>query len=196
MWNTILGEPVLGPLVGKGIELTRLSVVTTTWGKWKELHPETTVLSLQTGHYRDYAEGAAYRDYFATDNLMFNVPFADKRLANKAEILALQSPDKKSPPVAISSEFLKKNPIYRVEVSGAKYLVLTDSSGAHRVYEDDGTEFNAWDGDSALADKQGQSWKLTETGLEGGSKTLARISSHNAFWFGWHAAYPDTKLIK
>ena len=37
-------------------------------------HPGTTVLSLETGHERDYSEGAAYRDYFATDELMFAVP--------------------------------------------------------------------------------------------------------------------------
>lgn len=35
LWNTIKGEPVLGPLVDKGIALEHLSVVTTTWGDWK-----------------------------------------------------------------------------------------------------------------------------------------------------------------
>ena len=48
LWNTIYGEPVVGPLVGKGIQLERLSVVTTTWGAWKARHPDTTVLSLKT----------------------------------------------------------------------------------------------------------------------------------------------------
>ena len=86
-WNTLLGEPVVGPLVGKGIALERLPVVTTTWGQWKKLHPETTVLSLKTGHSRDYSEGQAYREYFATDDLMFNVPKLDKRLKNKACLL-------------------------------------------------------------------------------------------------------------
>ena len=45
LWNTIKGEPVLGPLVDKGIKLEHLSVVTTTWGEWKRRHPKTTVLS-------------------------------------------------------------------------------------------------------------------------------------------------------
>ncbi len=31
-------------LVGKGIALLRRPVVTTTWGEWKKLHPNTTVL--------------------------------------------------------------------------------------------------------------------------------------------------------
>jgi hypothetical protein len=48
-----------------------LPVVTTTWAEWKRAHPETTVLSLDTGYKRDYSEGAAYRQYFATDALIF-----------------------------------------------------------------------------------------------------------------------------
>lgn len=91
MWSTIRGAPVIGPLVGKGIELKPLYVVTTTWGKWKQLHPETDVLSLRTGHTRDYGEGVAYRRYFATDRLMFTVPKLDDRLKNKDEVLIIRN---------------------------------------------------------------------------------------------------------
>ena len=72
LWNTLTGKPVVGPLINKGIELEHLSVVTTTWGEWKRRHPDTSVLSLKTGHRRDYGEGVAYQEYFATDNMMFN----------------------------------------------------------------------------------------------------------------------------
>ena len=91
LWSTLTGTPVVGTLVGKGIELQPLYVVTTTWKEWRQRHPGTQVLSLDTGHRRDYSEGAAYRDYFATDRLMFSVPARDDRLANKAEVLALRS---------------------------------------------------------------------------------------------------------
>ena len=74
MWSTTRGEPVIGPLVGQEIRLIPRTVVTTTWGRWKTLHPETTVLTLATGHRRDYGEGVAYHSYFATDRLMFQVP--------------------------------------------------------------------------------------------------------------------------
>ena len=80
LWSTLEGEPVLGPLVGKGVKLDFLSVVTTTWGEWKKRHPETTVLSLDTGHRRNYGEGVAYQQYFATDELMFGIPRIDYRL--------------------------------------------------------------------------------------------------------------------
>ena len=90
MWFTLKGSPVTGKLVGKNIRLKLLYVVTTTWKEWRLRHPNTKVLSLETGHERNYDEGAAYRDYFAKDKLMFNVPKTDNRLVNKAEVLALR----------------------------------------------------------------------------------------------------------
>ena len=75
LWSTVRGEPVIGPLVDQGIALEHLSMVTTTWAEWLRRHPDTTVLSLNTGHRRDYGEGVAYQSYFAGDQLMFNTPF-------------------------------------------------------------------------------------------------------------------------
>ena len=69
LWSTLWGKPVVGPLVGRGIELERFSVVTTTWRAWQNRHPDTVVLSLDTGYRRDYSEGAAYREYFAADRM-------------------------------------------------------------------------------------------------------------------------------
>jgi hypothetical protein len=83
LWSSIEGVPVLGTLVNSGLRLPFRSVVTTTWREWKRDHPTTTVLSLETGYDRDYSEGVAYRDYFSTDRLMFEVPQTDTRLKTK-----------------------------------------------------------------------------------------------------------------
>ncbi|MEM6473509.1 MAG: DUF3179 domain-containing (seleno)protein, partial [Planctomycetota bacterium] len=93
MWSTLKGTPVVGPLVGQNIRLQSRYVVTTTWGQWKADHPDTDVLSLETGHDRDYGEGVAYHDYFATDELMFAVPKTDPRLKNKDEVLIIRDQD-------------------------------------------------------------------------------------------------------
>ena len=74
LWSTLVGRPVIGRLAGSGLSLRLRSSVTTTWGEWRRLHPDTTVLSIDTGYERNYGEGVAYRDYFATDALMFPVP--------------------------------------------------------------------------------------------------------------------------
>ena len=197
LWNTLWGEPVVGPLTDKGIELERLSVVTSTWGEWKRRHPDTQVLSLNTGYRRNYDEGFAYKEYFSTDNLMFSVKETDLRLKNKAEILGLVFPHAPGKALAVSSKFLRKKTLYDTKVKDLKMIIITDLSGAHRVYESKGLKFVNWDSQETLEDQNGIKWRLKEAFLmsEQGEK-LHRLPSHNAFWFGWYSAYPHTKLIK
>ncbi|MEM6866190.1 MAG: DUF3179 domain-containing protein [Bacteroidota bacterium] len=197
LWNTLQGEPVIGPLINKGISLEHLSVVTTSWGEWKRRHPNTTVLSVKTGYRRDYGEGVAYREYFATDRLMFNTPYSDQRLKNKDEVLALRFPEYPLEQLAISSKFLNKNPIYHDNIKRKSFVVLTDSSGANRVFETNGVNFVSYDRDSKVKDATGIQWYLEEHQLvaEDGRKAK-RLPYHRAFWFGWYAAYPDTRLVK
>ncbi len=197
LWNTIWGKPVIGPLVGKGIVLERMSVVTTTWGEWRRRHPDTRVLSIATGYPRDYSEGAAYRDYFATDELMFQVPVLDQRLNNKDEILGLLFPQYPERPLAISADFLLQNPVYHGQVGELRFVVLTDPSGANRVYQARDRTFTGWDGLKTAVDAGGINWTLSEEQLrsaEGGS--LYRLPAQRAFWFGWFSAYGHTGLVK
>jgi Protein of unknown function (DUF3179) len=197
MWSTLTGTPVVGRLVGKGIELEALYVVTTTWKAWRSRHPETRVLSLDTGHRRDYSEGAAYRDYFATDRLMFTVPQRDERLANKAEVLALRSTQAPADTLAIAADFLRAQPVYQTRIGKVDVVVLTDASGANRVYESRGLTFAGWDQAASARDSSGKTWQVEESRLVGADgQTLMRMPAHRAFWFGWHAAFPQTRLIK
>ncbi len=195
LWNTLKGEPVVGPLVGKGIALDHRSVVTTNWGKWKKLHPNTKVLSLETGHRRNYDEGVAYHDYFATDELMFNTPYQDSRLANKQEVLALRFKGQPGS-IAIDTDYLNKNPVYSGQLGSQKFVVLTDETGANRVYNPGGVTIVKSDGVTAV-DSQGGRWKITEARLTSDDgQELKRLPYHRAFWFGWQAAFPSTTLVK
>ncbi len=196
LWSTLTGEPVVGPLVGRGLKLEPLHVVTTTWGEWRRRHPDTQVLSLQTGHHRDYGEGVAYQNYFATDELMFSVPQLDRRLKNKAEVLALRFGGPTAKPAAIAAEFLRKNPVFHGRVGAQDYVVLTDASGANRVFETGGRKFSTAPGDT-VRDERGALWRMTEPALTtAAGETLARLPAHRAFWFGWFSAFPETDLIK
>lgn len=197
LWSTLDGQPVIGPLVGQGIRLPVRAVVTTTWGEWRRRHPQTTVLSLDTGHERDYGEGVAYRDYFSTDLLMFPVPAIDARLANKQEVLLPRFGKAGEKPLAITSDFLKQHPVYAGRYGGQDYVVLTDRSGAHRIYAlPMELTISAYDGAERVTDSRGRAWALTEAGLTlNGQQPLPRLPSHNAFWFGWRAAFPDTQLV-
>jgi hypothetical protein len=200
LWSTLDGKPVVGPLVGSHAVLTSRAAVTTTWGEWRRRHPQTDVLSLDTGHDRDYSEGAAYRDYFATDRLMFSVPTTDTRLSNKAEVLVMRLPlaGGRLQPVAIAAEFLARRPVYQTRLAEHDVVIVTSRSGANRAYDASGRTFVRLLRDEQLLDDQNVSWQVTEDALvaNGGTAPRPRIAAQRAFWFGWHAQFPDTLLIK
>ena len=203
LWSTLEGKPVVGKLVGSDLELTPHPIVTTTWGEWSKMHPDTTVLSINTGHSRDYSEGAAYRDYFSTDRLMFTVSKKDDRLSNKAEVLTLllahKNGRKERFPLAISAKFLNRHRVYHAEEGGQRLVVITSSNGANRVYRSDGVRFDRQSGEGSILDDRGRSWQVTEEALILASDPevrLTRLPAQRAFWFGWYAQFPETKLIK
>ena len=197
LWSTMRGTPVVGPLAGKGIVLDRGSVVTSTWGEWRRRHPDTKVLSLETGHTRNYEEGAAYRDYFATDDLMFQVPALDTRLKNKDEVFTLLLAAHPDRPLALSADFLAANPVHHDAIEGTALVVLTDPSGGNRAYASEDVTFTAYDGDRSAQDSSGATWTMDEHALTAGDgRVLHRIPAQRAFWFGWYAAFPHTRLVQ
>lgn len=86
LWSQIGMNAVSGPEVGK--ELTWLPSEHMTWKAWREKHPGSQVLSMDTGHRRDYA-GNAYAAYFDSDETMFPVRHVRRELANKEWVLGL-----------------------------------------------------------------------------------------------------------
>ena len=197
LWSTMRGIPVVGPLVGKGIVLDRGSVVTTTWGEWRRRHPDTRVLSLDTGHRRDYDEGAAYRDYFATDELMFQIPTVDTRLKNKDEVFTVLLAAHPDRPLAISADFLAVNPVHHDAIEDTALVVLTDPSGANRAYASEDVKIASYDGDRSVQDSTGITWTMEEHALTAeDGRVLHRIPAQRAFWFGWFAAFPHTRLVQ
>lgn len=214
LWSTLLGEPVIGPLANSGAQLPRRATVATTWGEWRRRHPKTTVLSDVTGFDRSYAEGAAYADYYATDELMFDVPSPDERLANKAEVigLALEGSDGTTAAVALSVDFLRAHPQHVENFQDRRITLITDASGAVRAYElpkpAPEVQGAAADGDLSQGVSGDPEWDLKRC-VEGGKGSFAedaltssrgtrapRISSTRSFWFAWHAAHPKTRLRK
>lgn len=202
LWSTLEGRPVVGPLAGSALTLTALPIVTTRWSEWRREHPETTVLSIDTGFDRNYAEGEAYRDYFANDRLMFRTPFNDTRLPNKAEVLGVLVPAAGGgrQAVAFSTAALLKSPVTLATVEGQRLVVVTTNRGANRVFSAGGHTFVSRVRDDLITDSRGGRWRVTEDALVAESPSTAapcvRVAAFRAFWFGWHAQFPDTLLIK
>jgi hypothetical protein len=201
LWSSVEGRPVIGSLAGSGIALSDFPVVTTTWRDWRSAHPQTTVLSLETGFERDYSEGAAYREYFASDRLMFSVPRTDRRLRNKDEVLALLvSPPEggERRPLAFAAHHLRKQPLLALSFAGRELLVVTTPDGANRVYETGSHRFARVHPDRRLEDEHGRRFRTEEDALraeDGQPPVLPRLPARRAFWFGWYAQFPDTELV-
>jgi hypothetical protein len=70
LWSQPWGIGVVGAQINQS--LRRYPVVRTTLGLWKKVHPETTVLSVQTGFDRDYL-AYPYGSYYSNESLIFPV---------------------------------------------------------------------------------------------------------------------------
>ncbi|MDG2286402.1 MAG: DUF3179 domain-containing (seleno)protein [Alphaproteobacteria bacterium] len=93
LWNQFTGKPVPGALRNSGIALKIRPVVITTWKDWSARHPDTTVLSLDTGHRRDYGSGVVYAAYFNSPDLMFPAGVKnEKRVLRKDYVFGIRAP--------------------------------------------------------------------------------------------------------
>jgi hypothetical protein len=200
LWSALTGRALVGPQSRKGTRLTKLPVVTTTWSEWRAAHPETTVVSLDTGFERDYREGAAYRAYFRSRDLMFEVPLRDGRLDLKDEVLIVPADDASdSPPVAVDVRLMRKERVRSVEVDGRTVLLVTSARGATRAFDVGNRAFVPTSEEGVLADESGVRWRVHEDGLrplDGSDVVLPRRPAHRAFWFGAYAQWPDLVLVR
>jgi len=70
LWSQLSMEAVAGPLTGEG--LSHVFLEHTTWGAWRQAHPNTKVLSIQTGYHRNYDQDP-YLGYAGRKDLMFPI---------------------------------------------------------------------------------------------------------------------------
>lgn len=87
LWSQVLGEAVLGVHTGKKLVVVRSDVV--KWDDWKKAHPNTTVLSQDTGAVRDYGRDP-YGDYYTSASVSFGASFNDTRLHPKALVHGIE----------------------------------------------------------------------------------------------------------
>ncbi|MFN2333828.1 MAG: DUF3179 domain-containing protein, partial [Wenzhouxiangellaceae bacterium] len=69
LWQQITGQAIMGSALGDS--LVQVPVTMTTWANWRKNHPDTTVLSPETGFDMDYGDSRRYADYEQSDRLAF-----------------------------------------------------------------------------------------------------------------------------
>ena len=199
LWRQLTGEPVVGELASSGLMLEMLPLVLTTWKEWQAQNPETSVLSLETGYSFEYLhpndEDATHFDYFNSPDILFPAFLRDVRRAEKDRVFAVRFLGASS---AYPIDILQREPVVNDTVGLQNLVIVTDpESNAVRAYDRDDHTFDLGASVRELVDENGLVWQVEETGLvsdTGGVPSLRRLPGHDAFWFGWFAANPRTKL--
>ncbi|MGI9499384.1 MAG: DUF3179 domain-containing (seleno)protein, partial [Geminicoccaceae bacterium] len=183
LWNQFTGRPVVGPLTGSGIELEVLPVAITSWSSWLAQHPETKVLSLDTGYNRDYTPDRPYGEYFASADLMFPALVEDQRLEAKDYVYAVRVDGlAKAWPL---NDFAGGR-IVNARIGDLRIVLIGDAdTRTVRAYLRDDVVVKATD-DPNMVLAGDLPLKVAEEGLvaEDG-RIMERLPGHVAFWFAW-----------
>lgn len=91
LWSQVMLTAVSGPFAGQPLRYLDGWAITTL-GQWKQLHPDTTLVTYDTGlrRYppRTYAR-RGYPGYFESDRLIFPVNQEDDRLPHKTPVIGV-----------------------------------------------------------------------------------------------------------
>lgn len=87
LWSQVLGEAVVGELTGTKLAILNSDIM--KYGDWKKVHPDTKVLSRDTGFARNYGFDP-YGDYYTSNTVSFGASFDDDRLHPKEFVLGIE----------------------------------------------------------------------------------------------------------
>lgn len=194
-WWQVGGRAIVGPLTGSA--LSPLSSTVSTWSDWVAQHPDTLVLTRDTGFDRPY-ERDSFGDYEAyLDSGQFPFPVSaasrDPRLPSSALVVGVSVGD-----------VTRAYPVVDLVVPindrlGDVAIVVVTVDGGAAVYEaavgGQVLEFEL-SGDGALVDQTGSIWTPDGTAVAGpfaGAK-LVPVPTRTTFWFAFVGAFPGAEL--
>jgi len=130
LWTQLGGRAISGPFAGRALshfnswEIARFDA-------WSHRFPTGRVISLDTGHERNY-ERSPYAEYFENDDLYFPVPRDDRLPRRKVPVVGVQVGDRTC---AVPVEAVHRAPGGRLEVPlGQQRVILeADASGAQEI---------------------------------------------------------------
>lgn len=137
LWPQLMNRAVSGSLKGKTLQTLPMSH--TTWADWRRRHPDTLVLSTETGHRRDYSRDP-YADYARSPRLIVPVSRESRRFEPKEAVIGLELNGQAK--AYAFSELAKTAGEFRDTVAGQELIVRYDPE--HQtggIYRADGTEY-------------------------------------------------------
>lgn len=133
LWDQVEAKGIVGPKTGQ--QLTLVPVTMTTWSRWRNAHPDTLVLSADTGFEIDYSKDP-YARYRGEAGLMFPVSAEDDRVHPKSVVYGF---DVAGTPIAYTQNLLEKDGAH-VSERGALQLTATLNDDGSVTLEDQAGE--------------------------------------------------------
>jgi len=193
-WSQVTGQAIVGELTG--MKLKRIALDTLPWQNWKEEHPDSLILSRDTGHIRDYNRDP-YAGYEKRSSVLFPLENRDDRLHSKTIVVGIELNGKQK---AYPQEDVRKVGLINDEFADTQLLVVFDEASAvvkifERELEGNVLEFKLEN--KKLIDNNGDEWSFYGEGLgEAEGKELKPVlTDGGSFWFSWFSFFPDTELF-
>jgi len=201
-WSQMRFEAVNGELIGEKPEVIHL--IETSWATWKEMFPETKVVSRQTGHNRNY-ENYPYGDYKSNHNsLLFPVSTNDDRLLAKARVLGLMQGDNAK--VYPIDKFEEETRLLYDTFQGEEIAVIGNKAANILVALNrtlsDGTVLDlTLVGASSpwlIEDQEGNRWNLFGKAVSGPreGESLQLFPQMMGFWFSWSPFFETIEIYE
>ena len=130
-WTQIDGKAIIGELTGS--ELKAISIDTVVWSDWKAAHPDSMVLSQETGYFRNYGRDP-YGSYYDDSFIMFPVENQDKRIHPKTVIFGIEVDGIYK---AYKEDDLKNKGTIKDTVNGVTIKVTRKKDGTVRIVRTD-----------------------------------------------------------
>ncbi len=194
-WSQALGVAITGELTG--YELKRIPFDVISWADWKTLHPDTLVLTTETGHIRSYGVDP-YGDYYTDPRILFPVEHEDDRMHPKELILGFHESDvyKAYKQDDVESAIVI-NDIFNNKPMMLVSLFSGDSRAFDRTVNDKVLTFDFVD--NVIIDLESKSkWNYDGVATSGSMEgiQLVRLPFNPGFWFEWVAFHPDTEVYE
>ena len=200
-WSQMLLKCVNGERIGEKIETFQL--IETTWKTWKELWPETKVISRATGYNQSY-DSYPYGNYRTNNNtLLFPVSIEDNRLPWKERVLGVVHGGSakafrfESLPEAGIGVINDGLPGKNIVVAGSREKNLLIAFGRKM---EDGQNLTFIPVQDALpvlmTDQEGNRWNIFGEAVSGPRQgtRLPPVDAFIGYWVAWGAFYPGLKF--
>ena len=198
LWSQGLAQGIIGKYAG--VNLQRIPFDVANWKEWKQLYPESKILSRDTGFNRPYGADP-YGDYYTNSEVLFPISNTDNRLGLKEIMIGLENSGQYK---AYKLQDVEDKKIINDEISNKSIAVFSSFPFMVRVFNRpvvDGQvlQFKYNSQNSTFIDlNTGSEWNFEGVAINGGlkGKKLTRLPFDEGFWFEWVAFHPETQLFK